>query len=179
MRVVLASHTQTKLSEENLYKSVSCSLMFSRIGKKCTKELTPALDSLTHFKKNQKISQKPSKKPQPKPRKKNIYHGTQNNCLSVCLSRIFTETSLSSRLVAVCFMQYPIKCFSSCFFLSCCTPSMKSLFQLPAPLELIEAGCPSRSISVHQSDSGKCGRFFCSQLLMPSISQTTLQQPVP
>lgn len=47
--------------------------MFSRMGKKCTKELTLALDSLTQIKNPKK--QKPSKKPQPKPREKKSITG--------------------------------------------------------------------------------------------------------
>lgn len=147
----------------------------------CTKDFTLALHSLTQIKKTKKQNKKPKTKQKApaKTQKKKIYHRTQNNCFSVCFSRSFTETSFSSSLEAACFMQYPIKCFSSCFFLSCCTASVRSLLQLPVPLMLIEAGCLPRSMTVHQSVSGKCGRFFCTQLFMSSISQTILQEPVP
>lgn len=49
---------------------------------------------------------------------------------------------------------------TSRFFWSRCTPTVKSLFQLSAPLRLIEPGCLPERISVHQSISGEWGRFF-------------------
>lgn len=62
------------------------------------------------------------------------------------------------------------------FFWSQCTPSVKSLFQLSAPLRLIEPGCLPKRLSVHQSVSGECGRFFVVNFLS-SISQTIPQEP--
>lgn len=86
---------------------------------------------------------------------------------------ILWQTVLCNTPLNVCQMRVVS---TSLFFWSQCTPSVKSLFQLSAPLRLIEPGCLPKRLSVHQSVSGECGRFFVVNFLS-SISQTIPQEP--
>lgn len=148
--------------------------MFSRIGKThtsfwSTKEHMLALDSLTHMKKKNT-----------KQKKSIIWHKiavylfvSHTALLKQVFQVIFWQTLLCNTPLNVCQMRVVS---TSRFFWSRCTPCVKSLFQLSAPLRLIEPGCLPANVSVHQSVSGECGRFFVVNSLS-SISQTILQEP--
>lgn len=145
--------------------------MFSRAIKICTsfwstKEHMLPSDSLTHMKKKKKK------------KKSIVWHKiatflfiSHTALLKQVFQVILWQTLLCNIPLNICQMRVVS---TSYFFWGWCTPSMKSLFQLSAPL--MEPGYLPKRISVHQSVSGECGRLFVVNTLS-FIFQTILQEP--
>lgn len=101
---------------------------------------------------------------------------TQNSCLSVCFPHSFTETSLSSHLLADSFMQYSIKCLSDegCFYIPFFLKSVHSLCEKPiptvCPFEADRARLPPRERICPSVSLWRMWKIFCGELFIFHLS---------